>query len=130
VYFLDTDTCSDAVSAHPSVLHRLEQLDRDQWAISSIVKAELRYGLENGKLLSRTQLSLEKFLALAAVVVFDDKAAVEAAKVRAEQEKTGRPSGAVDQLIAGHARALGATLVTSNLKHFSPVVGLVTETWR
>lgn len=130
MYLLDTDTCSDAVSAHPSVLRRLEQLDRAEWAISSIVKAELCFGLENGKLLERTQLSLEKFLALAAVVSFDDRAAIEAAKVRAEQEKTGRPSGAVDQLIAGHARVLGATLVTSNLRHFDQVEGLATESWR
>jgi len=36
----------------------------------------------------------------------------------------------IDQLIAGQARYLGATLVTSNTKHFEHVPGLRLENWR
>jgi tRNA(fMet)-specific endonuclease VapC len=35
----------------------------------------------------------------------------------------------MDLLIAGHARALGAVLVTNNTTHFSRVKGLACENW-
>jgi predicted nucleic acid-binding protein len=50
--------------------------------------------------------------------------------VRFELEEQGRPSGAVDQMIAGHARRLRATLVTGNTAHFRNVQGLALENWR
>jgi predicted nucleic acid-binding protein len=50
--------------------------------------------------------------------------------VRFELEEEGRPSGAVDQMIAGHARYLHAILVTGNTAHFRNVQGLVLENWR
>jgi tRNA(fMet)-specific endonuclease VapC len=130
MYFLDTDTCSDAIAAHPSVFARLDRLDRDQWAISSLVAAELHFGLEKGKLHKRTAEALRMFLEVAAVVSFDQHAALHAAQICLEKEQRGRPAGAVDQLIAGHARSLGWTLVTSNLRHFDDVSGLVVESWR
>jgi predicted nucleic acid-binding protein len=52
------------------------------------------------------------------------------ATVRFELEEEGRPSGAVDQMIAGHARYLHAILVTGNTAHFRNVQGLVLENWR
>lgn len=130
MYFLDTDICSDAIAAHPSVFARLERLDRDQWAISSLVAAELHFGLEKGKLHERTAEALRKFLTVASVVAFDGDAAIHAAQIRLEKERRGRPAGAVDQLIAGHARSLGWTLVTGNLRHFDDISGLVVESWR
>lgn len=130
MYFLDTDTCSDAIAAHPSVFGRLDRLDRDQWAISSLVVAELQFGLEKGKLHERTKEALTKFLTIASVVAFDQTAAIHAAQIRLEKERQGRPAGAVDQLIAGHARSLGWTLVTSNLRHFDDIPGLLVESWR
>ena len=130
MYLLDTDTCTDAVSAHPTVLPRLERLDRAEWAISSLVLAELRFGLEKGLLMERTAVALGKFLDMVAVVALDHNAAYEAALVRAEQERAGRPARAIDQLIAGHARSLGAVLVTSNTRHFNQVDRLQIESWR
>jgi tRNA(fMet)-specific endonuclease VapC len=112
------------------VFRKLDSLDRDAWAISSVVYAELHYGLAKGQLFERTATALEKFLFAAPVVSFDSHAAREAACVRAELEKLGKPSGAIDPLIAGHARYLGATLVTSNTKHFENVPGLRLENWR
>lgn len=129
LYLLDTDTCSFAVMGHPEVFPKLDGLDRESWALSSLVFAELDYGLVRNKLLPRSALALEKFLSSAAVVAFDQKAAHEAARVRAHQDQIGKPSGAIDQLIAGHALALGLVLVTGNTKHFEHVPGLVVENW-
>lgn len=130
MYFLDTDICSDAITAHPRVLSKLQQLDRSQWAISALVEAELRFGLEKGALLPRTHHALTKFLDIAAVVPFDHRAAKYAATVRWERQRAGQPAGAIDQLIAGHAVALGWVLVTANTRHFAGISGLTLENWR
>ncbi len=50
--------------------------------------------------------------------------------IRAELERVGRPIGRNDLLIAAHARALSATLVTRNVREFSRVPDLVIEDWR
>ena len=50
--------------------------------------------------------------------------------IRSELERTGRSIGHNDLLIAAHARALGAVLVTNNTKEFSRVAGLEIEDWR
>ena len=130
MFLLDTDMCSEAVMGNPSVLERLGALDRDSWAISSLVYAELQFGVEKGKLTPRSHMALDKFLLAAPLVPFDRGAAREAARVRFELEEEGRPSGAVDQMIAGHARYLRATLVTGNTANFRNVQGLVLENWR
>ena len=60
---------------------------------------------------------------------FDSAAAEEAAAVRAELTRTGRIIGAYDLQIAGHARALGAVLVTNNVREFDRVAVLRVENW-
>jgi tRNA(fMet)-specific endonuclease VapC len=130
VFLLDTDICSEAVMGNERVLERLGALDRDAWAISSLVYAELQFGLKKGRLTPRSHSALEKFLLAAPLAPFDRGAANEAAMVRFELEEQGRPSGAVDQMIAGHARHLRATLVTGNTAHFRNVQGLALENWR
>lgn len=129
-WLLDTDICSFAVMGEPRVFSRLDSLDRDEWAVSSLVYAELHFGLVKGQLLPRSVEALTKFLRAAPVIPFDQDAAKEAAIVRWELEKHGKPSGAIDQLIAGHARSLGAVLVTANTKHFEHIAGLRVENWR
>jgi tRNA(fMet)-specific endonuclease VapC len=51
------------------------------------------------------------------------------AELRAGLERKGRPIGANDMLIAAHALALGATLVTDNVREFSRVESLSIENW-
>jgi tRNA(fMet)-specific endonuclease VapC len=43
--------------------------------------------------------------------------------------RPGRLIGANDLLIAGHARSVGATLVTNNQGEFGGVPNLTTENW-
>lgn len=129
-WLLDTDICSFAIMGDPTVFPRLDALDRDSWAISSLVYAELHFGLDKGRLAPRSALALRKFLRAAPVAAFDSEAAKEAAAVRWELERQGTPSGVIDQLIAGQARALGAVLVTANVTHFRHIPGLAIDNWR
>jgi tRNA(fMet)-specific endonuclease VapC len=51
------------------------------------------------------------------------------AKIRSELERSGKPIGNMDLLVASHAVSQGMTVVTNNLKHFSNVPGLKVEVW-
>ena len=50
-------------------------------------------------------------------------------RIRYELEAQGHTIGALDLLIAAHALALDATLVSNNLAHFSRIAGLKTVNW-
>jgi tRNA(fMet)-specific endonuclease VapC len=49
--------------------------------------------------------------------------------IRAELETAGRPIGSNDLLIAAHAPARGATVVTAHDREFQRVRGLRVENW-
>ena len=51
------------------------------------------------------------------------------AEIRAELTRKGEPIGANDLLFAAHARCLGLTLVTNNVRQFPRVLGLEVENW-
>ncbi|ONZ89863.1 PIN domain-containing protein, partial [Burkholderia cenocepacia] len=50
-------------------------------------------------------------------------------RLRAELEKQGQLIGANDMLIAAHALAVDAVLVTDNTAEFTRVAGLPVENW-
>lgn len=90
------------------------------------------FGLEkrgNPRELSRL---VHGFLDRMTVMPWDAAAADEFARARAllERNVTPRtPIGTFDTMVAGHALALKATLVTNNLKHFQKVKALKIENW-
>ena len=49
--------------------------------------------------------------------------------MRAALARSGKPIGPLDTLIAGHALALDAILVTHNTREFDRVEGLRVEDW-
>ena len=63
------------------------------------------------------------------VAAWDEPADRRYAELRARLEAEGTPIGQNDMLIAAHAQAIGATLVTDNGKEFSRVPGLKVENW-
>ncbi|MBL8527149.1 MAG: type II toxin-antitoxin system VapC family toxin [Burkholderiales bacterium] len=63
------------------------------------------------------------------VIPWDAAAAEHYGDLRATLEKRGTPIGAMDLMIAAHARSLGAIMVTHNRRHFDKVPGLKVENW-
>jgi tRNA(fMet)-specific endonuclease VapC len=64
-----------------------------------------------------------------ALVAWDEAAAEHYGLIRSFLEKQGRPIGAMDMMIAAHARSLKATLVSNNAKHFEKIPGLLIANW-
>ena len=102
--------------------------------LSAVTVCELHYkiGLRNGKKPPRKENveRLEQLVRFLGVMPFDDAAARRAADLRCALELIGKPIVLVDTLLAGHALALGATVVTDNEGEFRRVGGLKVENWR
>lgn len=130
LYLLDTGTCSYAIrNASTTLDARLATASPDSLAISAVTRAELMFGLEKrGNPRELTRL-VHGFLERVAVMPWDAQAADHFAKLRAQLERGGTPIGIFDTMIAGHALALKATLVTNNQKHFQKVKSLKVENW-
>ncbi len=69
------------------------------------------------------------FLSPITILQFDEYAAEEYGRNKAEHEKKGTPIGSMDTLIAGHAKSRGLILVTNNTREFKRVAGLTVEDW-
>ena len=130
LFLLDTDTCSYAIrNASTRLDARLATASPDSLALSAVTRAELMFGLEKrGNPRALTRL-VHGFLDRVAVMPWDAQAAGHFAQLRALLERNGTPIGIFDTMIAGHALALKATLVTNNQKHFQKVKAPKIENW-
>ena len=94
---------------------------------SVVVQYELLFGLaRHGSL--RLQAAFDIQMQNLAVLPLDEVVGPHYAKLRSYLEQAGTPIGANDTLIAAHALALGATLVTADTE-FTRVPGLQVENW-
>jgi predicted nucleic acid-binding protein len=64
-----------------------------------------------------------------ACLPWDEAAATHFAAVAAQLQWVGRTPGSMDMMIAGHAIAASATLVTTRVSQFEGVDGLMLEDW-
>jgi tRNA(fMet)-specific endonuclease VapC len=126
---LDTNICIYIINVKPpQVLARFHQFRLGEVGLSSVVAAELAYGVaKSGS--ARNRSALEMFLAPLEIMPFDQNAVWSYGALRADLERQGQSIGALDTLIAAHALSLDAMLVTNNLREFSRVSGLRLENW-
>jgi tRNA(fMet)-specific endonuclease VapC len=94
-----------------------------------ITLAELEYGVEKSARPEQNRIALMEFCAPLELRPFEDSAAAEYGTIRACLERRGDVIGPLDQLIAAHALAEGATLVTNNEREFRRIEGLSVENW-
>jgi tRNA(fMet)-specific endonuclease VapC len=126
---LDINIISDLLR-HPdgSAAKRIANVDPDTICVSIITAAELRYGCAK-KGSAKLSAYIEAILQNVQVLALDPPSDAEYGRIRAELEAAGKTIGPNDLLIAAHACALGATLVTANTGEFSRVCGLHVENW-
>lgn len=128
LFMLDTDTVSFALRGLGRVAAHLLDHRPSEICVSSITLSELRYGadLRRSRRLHRL---IDTFVETVAVLPFDRIAADRFGTVAAVLTRQGTPIGEFDTLIAAHALAARATLVTNNSKHFERVAGLSIANW-
>src|SRR5207253_7591774 len=95
---------------------------------SIIVAAELHYGCVKGGS-KRLLKAVEELLREMPVLPFDIPADAEYGTIRSALEAGGKTIGGNDLLIAAHALAIGATVVTGNTGEFKRVGGLNVQNW-
>ncbi len=129
-YLLDTNTCIHLIKHRPEPLRlRLSSVSVGEIAISSIVSAELWYGVAFSLKRKQNEAALQDFLQYVDVLDWPKEAALVYGKIRAELRRKGTPIGAMDLLIAAHAKYLETVLVTDNHNEFARVPGLKIENW-
>jgi tRNA(fMet)-specific endonuclease VapC len=128
-YLLDTNIISDLVrNPQGKAAQRIAKVGEDNICTSIIVAAELRYGCaKSGS--KRLLQAVENILGEIAVLPFDVPADAEYGGMRSKLEAAGKPIGSNDLLIAAHAYAVGAAIITADADEFKRVKGLSVENW-
>jgi len=128
-YLLDTNIVSDLVrNPQGNVARRIAKVGASQVCTSIIVAAELRYSAEKRGAVALSE-RLEAVLGRLEVLPFEAPADAAYATLRTKLERSGKPIGANDLLIAAHALSLGCAIVTDNEREFARVAGLKLENW-
>jgi len=126
---LGTNIISDLIkNPQGRAAKRIARVGENSIWTSIIVAAELRYGCaKSGS--ERLLEAVEDLLGEIDVLPLDVPADAEYGGLRAELETAGKPIGENDLLIAAHAYAVGATIVTANTDEFKRIRGLKVENW-
>jgi tRNA(fMet)-specific endonuclease VapC len=128
-YMLDTNVCIHVMRRPDSPMAHLFKANSGALAISTVTLHELLHGVERSARPQYQRELTEDMVSRLALLDFDDTAATHSANIHATLAKAGRVIGVFDMLIAGHARSLGLTVVTSNIGEFTRVEGLRCEDW-
>ena len=133
LWLLDTNTITALMKQpHGLVTQRmsaaLRQHSDAEMCTSAIVVCEMQFGLLKNP---SPRLLTAYAQAMLGVVVYplDEAVPFQYAKLRHHLAQQSTPIGPNDTLIAAHALALGATLVTDNETEFRRVPGLQVENW-
>jgi tRNA(fMet)-specific endonuclease VapC len=134
MYLLDTNALTRLARGIDRAIAQKVEENILNCRLSAIAWYELQYGAARSPNQERAVPRL-KFLRsiMPAIDDFDGHAAQRAAEVRALLETmrpNAQPIGPYDVLLAGHALAMGAILVTHNTREFVRVPGLSVEDWQ
>ncbi len=129
-YLLDTNTCIYIMNREPAIARRaFAGVKPEDVGISAVTLSELWYGVENSNRRESNRQALRMFVSSLIIAHYDDLAAEQYGAIRAHLRKAGSMIGAMDLLIAAHAKALDVILVTNNVREFKHVSGLRIENW-
>jgi tRNA(fMet)-specific endonuclease VapC len=128
-YLLDTNTASYIIRGNiPRVRERLLTVHMSQILISALTEAELLFGAARKREAVRLKTAIDEFLIRVDSLPWDSHAARRYAGLRAALEIGGIPMGNLDMMIAAHALAVEAVLVTND-RSFRRLKHLKIEDW-
>jgi hypothetical protein len=137
VIVLDTNVLSALMRTNPEtvVVEWLDRQPADSVWLTSITVFEARFGLAllpKGRRRSGLERALDRVLTedlSNRVLALDEMAAMTAAQLAADRQRSGRPVDLRDTLIAGIAQARRATIATRNARHFEGLDVPVVDPW-
>jgi tRNA(fMet)-specific endonuclease VapC len=128
-YLLDTNTARYIIKGNvPRVRERLLKVPMSQVLISAVTEAELLFGVARKREAVRLKTAIDEFLLRVEPLPWDSSAARRYADLRAALEIEGMPMGNLDMMIAAHALAADAVLVTND-RSFRRLRLLKIEDW-
>ena len=130
MYMLDTNAVIMAIR-HPEspVLSKIKKHLGKDLCISVITLGELEYGIKKSTDPEKTRQGVYKFLAGIPVIGFDTKAAQHFGDIYGDLDMKSMRISDGNTMIAAHARSLGYTVVTNNVREFFRVQDLKYEDW-
>ena len=134
---LDTNVLSALMRSSPDavVVEWLDRQPADSVWLTSITVFEARFGLAllpKGRRRSSLERAFDRVLTedlSSRVLTLDEMAAVTAAQIAADRQRSGRIVDLRDALIAGIAQARRATIATRNTRHFEGLDVPVVDPW-
>lgn len=128
----DTNTLSALVhqrSGFERAAARIDRLALSDRLISTVTLSELQTMIAKAQDQQTKAAKVWIVLTRFRIVDFDERAALHAGEIRASLETRGMQIGPLDTLMAAHARSLGATAITGNMREFKRVPLLAAENW-
>jgi tRNA(fMet)-specific endonuclease VapC len=128
-YMLDTNVCIHVMRDPDGKVAAKFKAHAPDLSVSTITLHELIHGADKSRRPAHQRDLVMDLISKLNVIEFDDAAADHSGNIHATLAKAGNIIGAYDMLIAGHARSLGMTVVTTDLEDFVRVEGLRCEDW-
>lgn len=142
IYLLDTNALIDMVRGlrrsstsqdrARRLLQKCRRMRRNSHivGVSSITVCELEHGARRSRDYDAESKAIRKILVPFRRFDFDAiECPFEYGRIKHQLDSAGTPIGIMDMLIAAHAMAIDATVVSSNVSHFVRVAGLRVESW-
>ncbi len=123
---LETSVCVQVLRGR-TALARLPEVS--ECVLSVITVAELEVGVRRSARPADQRKAVQAFIDFFPILPWDLGTTSHYGEIRVDLEKRGVVIGPLDMLIAAHARQIGATLVTANIKEFRRVEGLSCLEW-
>jgi tRNA(fMet)-specific endonuclease VapC len=127
---LDTSTLVDFLRGDTNTIAAMQRADVADLVTSTVVVEELFAGTALARDSHLELFRVESLLRPIRVLPFDEKSARAAGLLRVMLQQKGTPIGNGDRMIAATAIAHDASMVTSNVREFARVPGLIVEDWR
>ena len=129
LYLLDSNILIYAQRGNANVLKRMQEVGRDHIVLSSVVVAELAYGVEKSLHKEQNRTALRHLLSAFQIQDWDEAAAWIYAAHYHRLHAAGTPIGIHDLQIGCQALAMDAVCVTNNTREFERIEGLKLENW-
>jgi tRNA(fMet)-specific endonuclease VapC len=125
---LDTESIRSALRGEGRIGAKILERRPSEWCVSCISVAELRYEADQAGSPKLNAL-IETFIGGVEELPFDEECAKQFGIVAGELARRGVSIPPLDLLVAAHAVAVEATLVTPKSEQYSRVLGLNVENW-